>query len=50
MSRSKGARKPCNVQEARKRLIDDIGRLASAARLDVTDWRDLVVAADELRT
>lgn len=27
----------------------DVGRLASASRLAVTDWRDLRVAADEVR-
>lgn len=27
----------------------DVGRLASAARLAVTDWRDLRLAADEVR-
>lgn len=28
----------------------DLGRLVSAARLAVIDWRDLRVAADELQT
>ncbi len=28
----------------------DLGRLASATRLAVTDWRDLRVAADDLRS
>ena len=37
MSRSKGTRRPCNVQEARKRLIDARQFLEAAELLDAPD-------------
>ena len=41
---------PPQVVEDVWRLADgDLGGLAAAARLAVTDWRDLRVAADEVR-
>jgi hypothetical protein len=41
---------PADVVEDVWRVADgDLGRLAAAARLAITDWRDLRVAADQVR-
>lgn len=41
---------PAAVLEDVWRVADgDLGRLAAAARLAITDWRDLRVAADQVR-